>query len=367
MTNPLDPIKIFRELHEMPELAMQEFRTSAYLADHLEALGYEVQRGVGGTTGVVGVVKGAEEGPVVLLRADMDALPFVIDGKKCAIHACGHDSHSAVVLAAASRLKDQVKKGVLKILFQPAEEACTGAIAMFEAGVLDDVDYALGAHIRPKQDLPFGTMCSGISHVAATTLKVDITGRLAHGARPHLGINALEVGCQVVNAVSSLWFDPTNAWSIKCTQFHSDVGASNSIPDKCTLTFDVRAGTNEVAFEIQRRMERAIKGCAEGLGASVELDWVLFAPAKEYDAEFKAEVAEAIKEVLGDDGLRPDCGGGGEDFHHFKLKKPSLKAAYFGIGSGAAPGLHAADMSFDPAILPKAVDVMEKVVLKHLG
>lgn len=367
MTNHLDPIKVFRELHEMPELAMQEHKTSAYLADHLEALGYEVQRGVGGTTGVVGVVRGREDGPVVMLRADMDALPFVVDGKKCALHACGHDSHSAVVLAAASRLKDKVRKGALKILFQPAEEECIGALAMHEAGVTDDVDYALGAHIRPIQDLPYGTMCSGVTHVAATTLTVVITGRVAHAARPHLGINALEVGCQVVNAVSSMWFDPTNAWSVKCTQFHSDVGASNSVPDKCTLTFDVRAGTNEVAFEIQKRMEKAIKGVAEGLGASVELEWVLFAPAKEYDQGFKDEVAEVIKEVVGEDNLRPDCGGGAEDFHYFKLKKPSIKAAYFGIGVGAAPGLHRAEMSFDPSFLPKAVEVMEKVVLKHLG
>lgn len=367
MTSPLDPIKVYRELHEMPELAMQEFKTAAYLADHLEALGYEVTRSVGGTTGVVGVARGEQEGPVVMLRADMDALPFIVDGKKCAIHACGHDSHSAVVLAAASRLKDKIKKGALKILFQPAEEECTGALAMYEAGVVDDVDYALGAHIRPQQDLPFGTMCSGVTHVAATTLRVEITGRSAHAARPHIGINALEIGCQVINAVSTLWFDPTNAWSVKCTQFHSDTGATNSVPDKCTMTFDVRAGTNDVAFEIQRRVEKAIRGCAEGLGATVEFDWILFAPAKEYDEEFKAEVAEAIKEVLGEDGLRPDCGGGAEDFHHFKLKKPSIKAAYFGIGVGAAPGLHAADMSFDASFLPKAVDVMEKVVLKHLG
>ena len=126
MSTVLDPIKMWEDLHKIPELAMQEVKTSAYVTKTLQDLGIEVQTGIGGTTGVMGVIKGAEPGPVVLLRADMDALPFTIDGKECAIHACGHDSHTAMLLAAASRLKDRVKKGTLKLLFQPAEESISG-------------------------------------------------------------------------------------------------------------------------------------------------------------------------------------------------------------------------------------------------
>ena len=101
-----DPTALRRELHEMPELALHEKRTSAYVAEKLKALGIETHENVGGSTGVVGIIRGTEPGPVFMLRADMDALPFVIDGKPCCIHACGHDGHTAMLLAAASRLKD---------------------------------------------------------------------------------------------------------------------------------------------------------------------------------------------------------------------------------------------------------------------
>ena len=120
---------IFHDLHQIPEIGFQEFKTSAYLADKLRELGYKVTTNVGGT-GVVGVVKGAEPGPVMLLRADMDALPFVINGEHKAIHACGHDAHCSMVLAAASNLKDKIKKGTLKILFQQGEETLKGALAV---------------------------------------------------------------------------------------------------------------------------------------------------------------------------------------------------------------------------------------------
>lgn len=106
--------EIFNDLHQMPELGMQEYKTSAYLADAMEKLGYDVTRNVGGT-GVVAIEKGEEEGPVLLLRADMDALPYTIDGKQVAIHACGHDAHSAMLLAAASVLKGKIKRGTLKV------------------------------------------------------------------------------------------------------------------------------------------------------------------------------------------------------------------------------------------------------------
>ena len=140
-----DPTALRRELHEMPELALHEKRTSAYVAEKLKALGIETHENVGGSTGVVGIIRGTEPGPVFMLRADMDALPFVIDGKPCCIHACGHDGHTAMLLAAASRLKDKIKRGTLKLLFQPAEETLQGAPVIIKAGVIDDVDYALGA------------------------------------------------------------------------------------------------------------------------------------------------------------------------------------------------------------------------------
>ena len=269
----LDPVELWKTLHAMPELAMREVKTAAYVAETLRAVGVEdVKEGVGGT-GVTGYIRSGVPGPVVMLRADMDALPFTIDGKPCAIHACGHDAHTAMLLCAASRLVGRLKKGSVKLCFQPAEETIEGALAMIEAGVLEDVDYALGGHIRPIQDVPAGSICSGISHSASTTVKVTITGRSAHAARPHLGVNTIDVACQVVQAVQSLWFNPALTWSVKATQIHADRGATNSIPDCAHITFDGRAGTNPLMEELRERFTKAVTLSAEALGAEARIDW----------------------------------------------------------------------------------------------
>lgn len=362
-----DPTALRRELHEMPELALHEVKTSQYVAEKLEALGIETHRNVGGTTGVLGVIHGAEPGPVVLLRADMDALPFVIDGKPCAIHACGHDGHTAMLLAAASRLKDKVRRGTLKLLFQPAEENLKGAPAMIKAGVLEDVDYALGAHIRPIQDVPAGKLCAAVRHTASTTIFVEIRGRGAHASRPHLGVNAIDVSCAVIEGVQAIWLDPKMAWSAKATQIHSDAGATNTVPDKARITFDVRAQTNDLMDELLGRIKQVVAGIAAAWGAEADVILNDVCPACWYDDDFTAEVADAIRETAGAENLAPDCGGGGEDFHFYKLARPEMKAAYFGVGVGATPGLHAATMHFDDTLLPLGTAVFENVVLRHLG
>lgn len=367
MSTVLDPIKMWEDLHKIPELAMQEVKTAAYVTKTLQDLGIEVQTGIGGTTGVMGIIKGSEPGPVVMLRADMDALPFTIDGKECAIHACGHDSHTAMLLAAASRLKDRVKKGTLKLLFQPAEEEISGALAMIKAGVIDDVDYALGAHIRPIQDVPAGQICPAVNHTASNTLRVEVTGRSAHAARPHLGVNALDVACAIVQGTQNMWFNPTNIWSMKATQLHADQGATNSIPEKAVITFDCRAQTNPLMKDFRERFAKLVEGIATGYGATATISELGACPAAEYDDDLKQMVIESIVRTHGQEAVAKDCGGGGEDFHYYKMHKPTMKAAYFGLGVGATPGLHAATMHFDPKYLPMGVDVMVDVVERLIG
>ena len=154
MVDSQEVIDFYRELHAMPETGWHEFRTAAYLADKLRGAGFQVTTGLAGT-GVVGVLRGTAPGPVLALRADMDALPFVIDGEPCAIHACGHDAHCAMVLEAAlEAARKPVSRGALKILFQPSEELDEGALKMVEAGVIDDVDWLFGMHLRPIQEHP---------------------------------------------------------------------------------------------------------------------------------------------------------------------------------------------------------------------
>ena len=338
----LDVVEIWKELHRMPEPGMNEFKTGEFLADALEKLGYEVTRGVG-KTGVVGVVRGKEPGPVVMLRADMDALPFKNeDGSIEYVHACGHDSHSAMVLTAAAELVDKVKKGTLKILFQPAEETLEGALAVMKDGVIDDVDIALGLHVRPVQDIPAGTCCAAVRHSASTFLCVEIEGKSAHAARPHLGVNCAEAAALITNAICAIKMNPALTWSCKVTSISAVSSASNIIPDRGELVLDVRAQTNELMDELLEKVRRAIEGAASSIGAKATIKFpggVI--PAAIYDEDLVAEVAQTIKEELGADKLAPDCGGGGEDFHYFKQAKPNMKAAYFGLGAGCTPGLHA--------------------------
>ena len=364
----LDVVEIWKELHRMPEPGMNEFKTGEFLADALEKLGYEVTRGVG-KTGVVGVVRGKESGPVVMLRADMDALPFKNeDGSIEYVHACGHDSHSAMVLTAAAELVDKVKKGTLKILFQPAEETLEGALAVMKDGVIDDVDIALGLHVRPVQDIPAGTCCAAVRHSASTFLCVEIEGKSAHAARPHLGVNCAEMLAAIVQNAGLLKFAPTLTWSMKCTKIEVGGAAVNVIPDKGYCMYDVRAQTNPLMKDMLEKLERSAQNTAASFGGKAKMTLMGdVIPACEYDDDLVKEVSDCIVETLGADKLRATSIGGGEDFHFFKVKKPSLRVAYIGVGAGATPGLHHPDMKLNPESLINGVKVMEAFALKYLG
>lgn len=364
----LDPQAVWQDLHRMPELGMQEFKTSAYLADALEKLGYEVTRGVGGT-GVVGVIRGTEPGPVLLLRADMDALPFKNeDGSIECVHACGHDGHCAMMLATAAELVGKVRRGTLKILFQPAEELLTGALAVIKAGAIDDVDIAHGMHVRPIQDIPSGTACAAVRHTSSTFMKIELQGRAAHASRPHLGVNCAEAAALVTSAICAIKLNPAAVWSCKVTSIQAASSAANIIPDHGELTLDVRAQTDGLMEELLEKVRRAAEGAAASVGATAVVtvpEEII--PAADYDEDLVAEVAETIKEVLGADKLAKDCGGGGEDFHHFRKARPHIKAAYFGVGAGCTPGLHARNMTFDTAMLENGVKIMTAMALKKIG
>lgn len=156
---------------------MREFKTSAWLAEKIKAAGFAVTTGVGGT-GIVAVLNGKEPGPVVALRADMDALAHVVDGQDVCVHSCGHDAHCAMVLTAAEEIaKTGIKRGTLKILFQPAEEKLFGATRMIEAGVLDDVEIILGIHLRPGQEAKSGQATPALYHGSSYIMEATITGQ----------------------------------------------------------------------------------------------------------------------------------------------------------------------------------------------
>ena len=183
----------FEDLHSMPEKGLQEYKTSQYLKNKMrEAVCFDEIIEVG-DTGIIGVIRGSEPGPVVAIRTDFDALEFEVDGEKVFKHACAHDAHATMGLVASIIAGNAgLKKGTLKLVLQPAEELFAGAILMLESGYLKDVDEMYGAHLRPVQEAKFGEATAGLWHAASRVVKVKIEGKESHGARPHLGVNSID-------------------------------------------------------------------------------------------------------------------------------------------------------------------------------
>ena len=364
-----DSITFRRDLHELAELSGQEEKTSAYIKNKLEEAGFKVKDRVGGYGLVVDIDSGVA-GPTIMLRADMDALPYADENdpeKMIAVHACGHDAHSAMLLAAASEIKNILKKGKVRLVFQPGEESLEGAISMIEDGVLEGVDIAVGAHIRPMQDLKFGTFCSAVNHVACATVEITIHGKQAHAARPHLGINPIEAASQFISTIGLIKVNPNKSWSVKPTQIHSENGATNSIPSFVKIAYDVRAQDNESLNFILEKLQKTAEAIEFSFGAKVTYEKTEFCPGPDYDPELVNLLNDVIVEQFGRDALGENCGGGGEDFHFYKLAKPEIKTAYFGLGSGAQPGLHNRNMTFDDSVLPLGSRIFAELVKKLAG
>lgn len=361
-------LETYHVLHQIPELGHHEVQTSAYLAEKLKSFGYDVTTGLGRGTGIVGVLKGKEAGPTVGLRADMDALGFIIDDKPVNIHACGHDAHSSMVLAAAEALsKRGIKRGTLQIIFQPAEEVF-GAIDMIKQGIGKDLDMLFGIHLRPIQEAKLGQMTPALYHGASWTIKANIKGQVAHAARPHLGVNAINAACSIIQAVNSIATNPVVASSVKATQIKGGGPASNSIPESASITFDVRSSTNEVADDILAKVKVAIESAAVAVGASAEMEIVGGVPAASYNDEMIALARESIVDVLGEEAvIEKIVTPGAEDFHYFTREYPHLKAAYMGLGCDLTPGLHAATMNFNKDALEKGSEVLVKTIEKALA
>lgn len=354
-------------LHETPELGHKEFKTSSWLAEKLTAAGYSVQTGIGGT-GVVGTIAGTQPGPVVVVRADMDALSHMVDGKECPIHSCGHDAHSAMVLAMAEQTaREGISTGTLKILFQPAEETLTGALSVIQAGVIDDADFVLGIHLRPCQEAKTGQATPALYHGSSYILEVSLEGVAAHGARPHLGVNVIDAAAAVVNAVNAIHMNPVVPTTVKVTKLQAGGGALNAIPNKAELALDLRSQDNSLMEELIKKTIRVIEAAAATVDAKATVTVKGGVPAAEYHPEIVALAEEAIREVLGQDGLLPPITTpGGEDFHFFVKHKPAIKAGYIGLGCNLTPGLHHPQMSFGVSALQGGVSILANMVRKLL-
>lgn len=353
-----------RDLHAHPELAFEERRTAEFVADQLESFGLEVHRGLA-TTGVIGSLRNGS-GPRVGLRADMDALPMQeanrfahrsrYDGK---MHACGHDGHTVMLLAAARYLSDHGNfRGTVDFIFQPAEEAAGGAKVMMEEGLFDQfpVDAVFGMHNWPG--LPAGefAMRTGPMMASLDCFDIRIEGIGAHGALPHQGVDPIVVASQVISALQTLVsrnVDPLQAAVVSITRI--DAGdAYNVIPDHIALAGGLRCFTEELRQTLRSSIERVATGISQALGASATLSFAIGYPAvMNWPAE-TALAAEVATRVVGSEHVQAQHEPimGSEDFAYMLQERPGC---YVFLGNGDGDGgcmVHNPRYDFNDEILP---------------
>jgi amidohydrolase len=344
-----------RDIHEHPELQYDVHRTAALVAERLREFGCdEVATGLG-RTGVVGVIRGrkpAGKGDirVIGLRADMDALPIEEATKlpyasKTAgkMHACGHDGHTAMLLGAARYLSETRNfAGDAVVIFQPAEEGGAGAAAMIKDGLLDRfaIDQIYGMHNGPG--IPVGSFAIRSGPIMASTDAVDIRieGRGGHAARPHISIDSVLVGAQLINALQSIVsrsVDPLESAVVSICEFHAG-NARNVIPQTAELKGTVRTLTAEVRALVEKRVREVIDGVAHMTGAKIDLKYERGYPVVVNHASQTDVAIRVAKEVAGDVNVHqmPPLMGG-EDFAFMLEQRPG---AFIFCGNGDSAGLH---------------------------
>ncbi|PID40234.1 MAG: peptidase M20 [Proteobacteria bacterium] len=372
-------IQIRRDLHRIPELAYEEKKTSAYVADFLKKERLAVSTGIA-RTGVVGLLDTGRPGPCLLIRADMDALPITEENDlpfasehPGTMHACGHDAHTAMVLAAAKAIKAMAKqiKGSVKFVFQPAEEGTGGAKPMIEEGVLENpkVDYALGCHVWPN--IPEGTVGIRTGALLAAMFKFDITikGKGGHAAMPHLCVDALDVGCQVVDALQrivSRKLNPLHPSVLSVGQFQSGT-TFNVIPESAFISGTARTFDKTTWKGWSKSIETVVKGVCQAMGATYETDFEQGFPPTVNDAKIADRLRGIAADVVGaKQVVIPDPSLGGEDMAYFLEKVPGCFFC-LGVGNDAFPGIHNPRFWFKEDLLINGVEMYCRAALDLLG
>jgi amidohydrolase len=369
-----------RQLHQNPELGFREHLTAAFVHKQLKRWGIDHATEVAGT-GIVATIAGAAPGPVLAIRADMDALP-ILEANEVSyrskhdgvMHACGHDGHTAIALATAYYLSQHPStfQGTVKVIFQPAEEGPGGAAPMIAEGVLcnPDVDAIIGLHLW--NNLPLGTVgvCSGPLMAAVELFDCEIQGKGGHGAIPQQTIDSIVVASQVVTALQTIVarnVNPLDAAVVTVGSFHAG-RTHNVIADTAQLSGTVRYFNPDLAASIPQRVEQIIAGVCQSHGASYKLDYRKLYPAVINDGAIAALVRSVAETVVDSPaGVVSDCQTmGGEDMSYFLQQVPGC---YFFLGSAnAALGLayphHHPRFDFDETALGMGVELFVRCVEK---
>lgn len=360
-----------RELHQYPELSNQEFATTERITAWLTAAGIRIVP-LGLKTGVVAEI-GPQQGPVVALRGDIDALPIeeasgvpFSSQHPGVMHACGHDFHTSVILGAAHLLKareDQLP-GRVRLFFQPAEERFGGASQLIKAGALDNVDVIFGLHNAPE--LPAGTFSTrgGAFYANVDRFQIKITGKGAHAAHPEEGIDSIVTASHIVTALQTVVSRNVSAQEAAVVSVTRIEGGNtwNVLPQTVELEGTVRTYNTEIREQIPQRIRKVITGVAEALGAEAELHWFGGPPAVvntprwadfslEAAAEFGYNTEVAVPQM------------GGEDFAFYLHHVPG---AFVSIGSASEFGLHHPQFNPDESAIYPAANYFQQLAEKTL-
>lgn len=385
--------EIRHDIHQNPELSNREFRTAELVATHLRSLGMEVRTGIA-HTGVVGVLKGGRAGPVVAVRADMDALPVTEDtpypfrstvrttysGQEVGVmHACGHDIHTAVMLGVASVLssvRDQVS-GTVMFIFQPAEEGAPpgeegGAQLMLRERLFETLrpSAVFGLHSNP--DIPVGKIgyAPGPTTASSDSFSVTLTGKSAHAAFPHASVDPVVMAAQAVLALQTIRsrnLSPLEPSVITVAQIHGGV-RNNIIPEDVRLEGTVRLFSPQAQDEVERRMRQILDGVAQAAGGTSKLEYTRGYPPLVSDVALVERTMPALHSALGKDNvMRVQPLMASEDFAYFAREVPAF---FFFLGT-VKPGTtsgnnHTATFMADDGAIPVGIRVMVNVVLDHL-
>ncbi|MEO9873693.1 MAG: M20 aminoacylase family protein [Anderseniella sp.] len=369
------------DFHQHPELGFNEHRTAGKIAELLAGFGVEVHAGLG-QTGVVGVLQRGNATRSIGLRADMDALPITETGDVSyrsanggVMHACGHDGHTSMLLGAAKHLAENGNfNGRVVFIFQPNEEYGLGATAMLDDGLFDrfGVDEVHGMHNIPG--MATGTFASRANAITASEslFEIDISAHGGHAALPHMGVDAIMVGSEIVGALQTIVsrkLNPSLNGVVSVTEFESD-GRRNVLPGNAVLRGDARALSPEVNQATEMHMRRIVDGicAAHGVVATVSYDTIF--PATINAASATRAAVHAAQVLVGDDAVDGDCPAKlfSEDFAHLAAARPGC---FMLMGNGTqgahAKALHSSDYDFNDAALVPGSSYWVTLVEQQLG
>ncbi|NDW44746.1 M20 aminoacylase family protein [Ruegeria sp. PrR005] len=366
-----------RDIHRHPEILYETHRTSAMVADKLRSFGCdEVVTGIG-RTGVVGVIRGKSDtaGRVVGLRADMDALPMqeqtgldYASGIPGAMHACGHDGHTAMLLGAAKYLAETRNfDGTAVVIFQPAEEGGNGAEAMVKDGMMDrfGVQEVYAMHNNPGLAAGHFKIRPGPLLAAADTFEIHLEGRGGHAAKPHDTVDTTVMLSQMIVALQTVVSrntDPILQAVLSVTSVETSSKAFNVIPQAATLRGTVRTHSGEMRDLIERRLGEVVQGIAATFGGKAEVNYERGVPVTvnaEEQTRHAAEVAELVSGGCGEAAMVM----GGEDFSFMLEARPG---AFIMIGNGPSAGLHHPEYNFNDEIIPAGCSWFAEMVERRM-